>query len=85
MARIRCHYVDCIHLEDEFCGAAHVELDPDEGCQTYTRADSQFDDDWVDEEEEDELSDWDEEELDEWYVDEEDDDLDLNLEDEDEY
>ena len=36
MARIRCNYVDCIFLENQLCGAATVELDPDEGCMTYT-------------------------------------------------
>ena len=35
MPRIRCNYVDCVFLDEDFCGAAAVELDPDEGCMTY--------------------------------------------------
>lgn len=36
MPRIRCHYVDCVFLEGGYCGASTVEIDPDEGCLTYT-------------------------------------------------
>ena len=39
MPRIRCHYVDCVFLDDGYCGAAAVEVDPDMGCMTYSRAD----------------------------------------------
>lgn len=36
MPRIRCHYVDCVFLDEGYCAAAAVELDPDEGCLTYS-------------------------------------------------
>ncbi|MGB2895821.1 MAG: hypothetical protein WBB65_06615 [Anaerolineales bacterium] len=50
MPRIRCHYIDCVFLEDGFCGIASVEIDPDEGCRTYRRiGESPDDDDWDDE------------------------------------
>ena len=81
MARIRCHYVGCIHLEDGYCGLSLVEFDPEEGCRIFTQSNNQFDEDWVDEEE-DELSDWDEEDLDDWYADEdEEDDFSVDLDD----
>jgi hypothetical protein len=69
MPRIRCHYTDCVFLDDGYCGAAAVELDPDLGCQTYSRADDEeVESDWEDEEE---IEDWEESDADE----EEDDDL----------
>ena len=68
MPRIRCHYDDCVFLEEGFCGAAAVEIDPDEGCLTYSRVDEvQADEDW-DEEEIEEI--WEDEE-DELYEEEE--------------
>lgn len=75
MPRIRCHYIDCILLDDAYCGAAAVELDPDVGCMTYKRADdAEIEDDW--EEEEPEVDDWDdvdlEDEDDLWVDDDED-------------
>ena len=36
MSRIRCHYADCIFVEQGYCAAAAVEIDPEEGCLTYT-------------------------------------------------
>ncbi len=39
MPRIRCHYADCVFLADELCGASSVEIDPDEGCLTYSHLD----------------------------------------------
>ncbi|HEY5571571.1 MAG TPA: hypothetical protein VIK64_01035 [Anaerolineales bacterium] len=63
MPRIRCHYVDCVFLDDGYCGAAAVEIDPDEGCMTYSRADDLIEDVW--EEEEEELEEWDELDLEE--------------------
>ena len=69
MPRIRCHYVDCVFLDDGYCGAAAVEFDPDMGCMTFSRAaDVETDTEW--DEEEDDLEDWEDLE-----VDEEDDDL----------
>jgi hypothetical protein len=75
MPRIRCHYIDCVFLDDGYCGAAAVEFDPDVGCMTYSRADdADVEDDW--DEEEEELDDWeeidvDDEEEDVWLDDEE--------------
>jgi len=71
MPRIRCHYVDCVFLDDEYCGTVAIEIDPGEGCMTYTRPNDISDDDWVD----DDLEEWDE-------IESDDDDLWL---DEDEY
>ena len=72
MPRIRCHYVDCVFLDDGFCSAAAVEVDPDMGCMTFSRAD-----DLVDVEDDldfDELDEWDEMEDDEdLWLDEDDD------------
>jgi hypothetical protein len=68
MPRIRCHYNDCVFIDDGYCSAAAVEIDPDTGCATYSPADGVP----ADEEK------WDEEELEEWEeedVDEDDDDL----------
>ena len=31
MPRIRCHYEDCVFLEDGYCGAAAIELEPEGG------------------------------------------------------
>lgn len=36
MPQIRCRYIDCIFLEEGLCGSDAVEIDPDEGCLTYT-------------------------------------------------
>lgn len=64
MPRIRCHYTDCIFLDEGYCGAAAVELDPDVGCMTFSRSeDTQVESEW--EEEDDDMEDWEEVELDE--------------------
>jgi len=76
MPRIRCHYTDCVFVDDGYCGAAAVELDPDSGCATYTpneEAVATKGEDW----EEEELEEWEEEETDEeeddnWEEDEDD-------------
>jgi len=75
MPRIRCHYDDCVFLEDGYCGAAAVELEPEAGCLTYTRVD-EAEDKGTDEWEEDELEDEAEDEADDFFDDEEDDDWD---------
>jgi hypothetical protein len=73
MPRIRCKYMDCIFLEENFCGAAAIDLDPDTGCQTYSQSeetetgesweeDEELDEDWENEEEGFEIEDEDEEE-----------------------
>ncbi len=58
MPRIRCHYLDCVYLDEGFCSARKIELDPESGCLTF-RVESLLDaDEW---EEDDELDDdWDE-------------------------
>ena len=64
MPRIRCHYIDCVFLDDGLCGAAAVEIDPDVGCMTFSRAnDIAVEDEW--EEEEEDLEEWEEDAEDE--------------------
>jgi hypothetical protein len=68
MARIKCHYVDCVFLDDGYCSAALVEIDPDTGCATFSPSDAtegSWDNEESDEWEEDELDDEGEEWLDE--------------------
>lgn len=73
MPRIRCHYLDCVFLDDGYCSAAAVEIDPDTGCATYSPLEgAEEDDEWVDDE------------LEEWEDDTEEEDEDLWLDDEDE-
>ena len=57
MPRIRCHYIDCVFLDDGYCGAAAIEVDPDVGCMTDSRADDlDTEEEW--EEEEEEADEW---------------------------
>lgn len=64
MPRIRCHYIDCVFLDDGYCGAAAIEVDPDVGCMTYSRAhDLEADQDWEDEDED--IEEWEEADLEE--------------------
>jgi hypothetical protein len=77
MPRIRCHYLDCVFLDDGYCSAAAVEIDPDAGCQTYSpSSDSNADNEWEDEEELEEWEDLEgeEEEEDELWTDDEEED-----------
>lgn len=71
MPRIRCHYEDCVFLEEGYCGAAAVELEPDGGCLTYQRDEEAeaAEEEWEEEDFEDEAD-----EEDDLYEDEEDDD-----------
>jgi len=74
MPRIRCHYVDCVFIDDGYCSAAAVELDPDTGCATFSPNEEAASEEW----EEEELEEWEEEELEEeeddiWSDEEEDD------------
>ena len=70
MPRIKCHYIDCVFLDEGYCSAAAIELDPDTGCATYSPSDeAAAAEDWEEEEEweEDEAEDeddelWDDEE-----------------------
>ena len=72
MPRIRCHYMDCIFLDEGYCSAAAVEIDPDTGCATYSPSEDATDDD-----------EWEEEDLEEWEDDSGDEEDDLWLEDDD--
>ncbi len=70
MPRIRCHYMDCVFLDDGYCSAAAVELDPDTGCATYSPSEEAKNEEW---EEEEELEEWEDEEEEEdelWEEDE---------------
>ena len=51
MARIRCHYIDCVFLDEGYCSAAAVEIDPDTGCATYTPNEEAAKEEWDEEEE----------------------------------
>lgn len=54
MPRIRCHYPDCVFLDNGYCGTTTVEVDPDEGCITYTHAEEMtVETEWDEEEYED--------------------------------
>ena len=76
MPRIRCHYIDCVFLDDGYCSAAAIEVDPSEGCMTYSPAgDYESETSW-EEDEEEELEVWEDLEEDEedeelWLDDEE--------------
>ena len=61
MARIRCHYVNCVFLDEGYCTAAAVEIDPDTGCATFTESEDAGEGKWDEEEETEE--EWDEEDL----------------------
>lgn len=64
MPRIRCHYFGCIFLDDDYCSAASVEVDPDMGCMTYKPSgEVEGEDDW-EEDESSELEDWDDLDID---------------------
>jgi hypothetical protein len=54
MAKIRCHYDDCAFLDEGYCSAALIELDPDKGCLTYVaNAEVDNEETWEEEPEED--------------------------------
>ena len=81
MPRIRCHYDDCVFLEEGHCSAAAIELEPDSGCLTYSQSEEaeaedefedEFDDEFEEEEEEDlyedeDEDDWDDEDQEDEY------------------
>ncbi len=72
MARIQCRYTGCVYLDDSFCSAATIQLDPDEGCLTFARRSRQdFDDDWDDEN--DDLADFQDEGYDDDWLNDDDD------------
>lgn len=72
MPRIKCHYADCVFLDEGYCSAAAVEIDPDTGCATYSPS-------------EESTEEWEEEEELEWEEEDEEEDDDLWEEDEDEF
>jgi hypothetical protein len=72
MPRIRCHYLDCVFVDDGYCSAAAVEIDPDTGCATYSPTDEAAAENWEEEEELDEWEDEEGEEEDETWEEEED-------------
>ena len=53
MPRIKCHYLDCVFLDEGYCSAAAVEVDPDAGCTTYSPSgEAAAEEEWDDEESE---------------------------------
>ncbi len=65
MPRIRCHYIDCVFLDEGYCSAGQIELDPDTGCKTYSaNIEAATDDNW-DEDDDEELEEWEETDEDE--------------------
>ena len=72
MPRIRCHYNDCVFVDDGVCSAAAVELDPEEGCKTYSPSEEAAGEEWDEEEESEEWEEEDVEEEDELWEEEED-------------
>ncbi len=73
MPRIKCHYADCVFLDEGYCSAAAIELDPDTGCATYSPTDAAAGEGELDEQE---IEEWDEDEAeddnDEWLEEDED-------------
>jgi hypothetical protein len=74
MPRIKCHYAACVFIDEGYCTAAAVEIDPDTGCATYSPTDAAV-----------VAEDWDEEESEEWEEGEGEEDDDTWDEDEDEF
>jgi hypothetical protein len=76
MPRIKCHYLDCVFLDEGYCSAAAVEIDPDTGCNTYSPAEGAAAAGEAGWDEEDELEEWEEDDADEddeeWLDDSED-------------
>lgn len=71
MPPIRCHYSDCLNIEEGFCTAGSIELDPEDGCLTYEPTGEVPVEDWADEDSYDEY--W--EESDDLLYDDEDDEV----------
>ncbi len=64
MPRIRCLYLDCNFLDDSYCTAPNVEIDPDLGCATYVPMGEDVlldDEEW---EEDDDYAGWETEDID---------------------
>ncbi len=71
MPRIRCHYINCVFLDDGYCSAVAVEIDPDEGCMTFQQASDLLDDDDLPEDDEWEEIEYEDEDDDLWLDDDE--------------
>lgn len=74
MPKIRCLYVGCVYLEKGYCTAPLVNVDPDEGCLTFTQLDDPFEDaSWEDELNELEgFEEWDEDDFDDNWLEDDD-------------
>lgn len=75
MPKIRCFYDDCIFLSRGFCEAPAIELDPEDGCLTYSEDPDDLDNDsfLLDEDDLDDYDeDWEDEGFEEIDFDEED-------------
>ena len=59
MTKIRCLYEYCVFLSKGYCGASSIELDPEDGCLTYTEETGEFIANVFIEEEEDDFDDFD--------------------------
>ncbi len=72
MPKIRCLYEDCEFLDEGFCSAALIELDPDKGSLNYTPSADSIPEEPLDNDDEDEADEWgeltslDEEDEDDW-------------------
>jgi len=81
MPSVRCRYINCVYLDEGYCSSPKVEIDPDEGCLTFSSSSDLIEDthdDWSDE---DELEEWDELSLEDMEEDE----SDLWLDDDEDY
>ena len=71
MPRIRCSYLGCVYREGDYCNVELVELDPDDGCLTFTPLEDIIieEDDWDElyDEEEESLYEEDDEDEDDGY------------------
>jgi hypothetical protein len=73
MARIRCKYVGCTYLDQGLCAAPVIELDPDEGCMTFTQIGDPYDDDDDWDDDLDGYQEWDDDDFDDSLYDDDDD------------
>lgn len=58
MPRIRCLYEDCVFLSKGLCIASSIELDPEDGCLTYSEDPDQFIDQEYFDDDDDDLDDF---------------------------
>lgn len=42
MPRIRCLYEECVFVSKGYCVATSIELDPEDGCLTYSEESTDF-------------------------------------------